>query len=379
MGSEAGARSAGDDGDAERGREVLRADVETFPLADALGAIHGAGLTGRLSFRYEEHCKAVWLKRGEVVFAISNQEADRLGDCLVRAGGLRLSQLRDAERHFRPPARFGKVLVQRGYLTPRELWNGVRHQVEEIVRSLFAYPGGEVRFATHAGEPENVVRLALETSRLVSEGLRRRAELQRFLEVLDDPRVRLVAGERFQGDLAGAEQAFADALGAGAHFDDVRVQLGLSRESAARSVQLLRLVGAVKLDHSLTYDGAERGPDLVGVARRGADRVHGLVAALAAAEGGRARVQERLAQVLDDVTAHFPALLTGLSLGAAGELDPSVLSERARQVPGDAAAMLGEALSELVSYLEFEVKNHPAISQPERVLAQLPGAREARG
>ena len=49
---------------------------------------------------------------------------DRLGDCLLRAGVLSLDQLREAERCFTPPARFGKVLVERGFLTPRELWKG---------------------------------------------------------------------------------------------------------------------------------------------------------------------------------------------------------------------------------------------------------------
>ena len=63
--------------------------------------------------------------------------------------------------------------VERGFLTPRELWTGVKYQVEEIVRSLFSYPAGELLFWEGEIQPDNVVRLSLDTSRLISEGLDR--------------------------------------------------------------------------------------------------------------------------------------------------------------------------------------------------------------
>ena len=107
-----------------------------------LDALHAAERSGLLQYAHRDHGKWIYLHRGEVVFAASNQRVDRLGECLLRAGVLTLEQLREAERRFTPPARFGKVLVEHGFLTPRELWNGVKYQVEEIVRSLFAMPAG---------------------------------------------------------------------------------------------------------------------------------------------------------------------------------------------------------------------------------------------
>ena len=118
---------------------VLTAEVRAFPLADVLSVIHGATKSGFLYFCRDDHRKAVYLHRGEVVFAASNQIVDRLGECLLRSGTLTLEQLRDVERCWSPPERFGKVLVRRGILTPRGLWNGVKKQTEEIVRSLFSY------------------------------------------------------------------------------------------------------------------------------------------------------------------------------------------------------------------------------------------------
>ena len=106
------------------------------------------------------------MSRGEVVFAASNQRIDRLGHSLVRAGALSLEQLRDAERGYRRGERFGKALVERGLLTPRELWSGLQRQVEEIVRSLFSYRAGLVYFWDGDVQPDNVVRLELPTQRI---------------------------------------------------------------------------------------------------------------------------------------------------------------------------------------------------------------------
>ncbi len=119
-------------------------DVRAFQLPEVFGWIHAAGKSGLLLFADEEHAKTVWLHRGEVVFAASNQRIDRLGHSLVRAGALTLEQLRDAERGYRRGERFGKALVERGMLTPRELWAGLQRQVEEIVRSLFSHSSGLV-------------------------------------------------------------------------------------------------------------------------------------------------------------------------------------------------------------------------------------------
>lgn len=366
---------------------ALRADVGLLPLAELLRAIHAAGASGYLHFAYREHEKAVYVQRGEVVFATSNQRVDRLGECLLRAGVLRLEELREAERAFAPPARFGKALVERGLLTPRELWNGVQYQVEEIVRSLFAYPAGVLRFWEGDFHPDNVVRLSLETGRLVAEGGQRREELRKFLAVLEDPRVRLATAEGFRGELAGAERELAEAIGAGRSFPDLCEALELTPESTARSVQLLRLVGAVQLVRRSEEGGSEgraafataSSAESEGLRESAAARVK-LIAELAGeiarAEGSRA-VEGRLARVLDEAARRYPVLLDGIALAPGAALDADRLVERAETLPGDRDAALSGALGELVAYLEFELVNHPAVREADAVLARLEPLRRA--
>src|SRR4030095_2182753 len=93
----------------KRGKPVLRAELSTLSLAALLDALHAAERSGLLQYVHRDHSKWIYLNRGEVVFAASNQRVDRLGECLLRAGVLTLEQLREAERRFTPPDRFGKV------------------------------------------------------------------------------------------------------------------------------------------------------------------------------------------------------------------------------------------------------------------------------
>lgn len=361
---------------------VLSADVRAFALADLLHLLHDARKSGFLCFAHGDHAKSVFLHHGEVVFATSNQRVDRLGECLLRAGVINLEQLREAERCFEGEGRFGKVLVERGFLTPRELWNGVKYQVEETVRSLFAYTAGTVQFWEGDVQPDNVVRLSLPTARLVEEGMQRRDELLRFLAVLEDPRVRIVQVEGGDARLSGNEQALFDALSAGPRFEELCARVGIDPLTGARTVQLLRLVGSVQLTRSRDVDDVVseadlREPDEGAVRSCVADHVK-LLAELSApivALDGTGDFVQRLARVLEEARMRHPRLLEGLELGPHGELDPARLEERALRLPGQRVPAVCSALGELVAYLEFELRNHPRIPDADEFLAGLEALR----
>jgi len=357
---------------------VLIANVRAFPLADVLGLVHGEGKSGFLYFSHHDHAKAVYLHRGEVVFASSNLKVDRLGECLLRAGVITLEQLREVERLHSPPARFGLVFVERGILTPRELWHGVKYQVEEIVRSLFAYTTGTVYFWEGEVQPDNVVRLALPTRRLVAEGVQRRDELLRFLALLEDARVQLQPVEGADRNLASTERDVYESLSRHGRFTEVCRDVGLDPLSAARTVQLLRLVGAVRIART---PGDGRFVDEADLRSAGEEALRAcvsshvkllaeLVAPIVAVEG-TAPVARRLGRVLQEVGERHPDLLSGVRLGDHCTLDPEDLASRALRLPGDRRREVRAALGELVSYLEFELKHHPRITDPEPFLTEL--------
>jgi hypothetical protein len=356
---------------------VLCVDVRGFPLPDVFGWIHAAGKSGLLHFVHDEHAKSVWFHRGEVVFAASNQRIDRLGHSLLRAGAISLDEMRDAERSYRSGERLGKILVERGLLSPRELWTGLQRQVEEIVRSLFSYPTGWVCFWDGEMQPDNVVRLALPAQRLVAAGLRWRGELRRFVAALADARVRIEAVAERRESLAGTERLLFDALAEESAFGALCRRVGIDPPTCARTLQLLHRTGAIRIrraadDPDTTqrvrrHDPAERLRAHV----QDAVKLLGELAAAVSACGDGEGLRERFAGTVEEVAGRFPGLLAGVRPGRGAALDPDVLLERALALPPERHGDVREALAALADYLEFEVKNHPGIADADAVLRSV--------
>jgi hypothetical protein len=373
-------RSRGDSAALPWDRElVLSADVRAFPIADCLHLIHAAAKSGFLFFETGSHEKSVYLHRGEVVFASSNQVVDRLGECLLRNGVITLEQHREAKRAYTPSTQLGKILVERGFMTPRELWNGVKAQVEEIVRSLFSYGAGHLHFWEGEVRPDNVVRLSLPTRRLIAEGLRRRDELLKLLAWLESPRVRVRPQRDSAAELAGTERAVFEALSGTESFGELCRKVGIDPLSGARTLNHLRLKGAVTLSESdapvpEAGQGESRGRSGSEAVRACVERhlaVLGELAAPIVAVEGVEGLSLRLGKVIEEAAPRFPELLSDLEVGPGGVPDPAVVVERALRFPGDREREVSLAFGELLSYLEFELVNHPKIDDPDVFLEAI--------
>jgi len=358
---------------------VLNADVRAFAIADCLHMIHSAAKSGFLFFENGSHEKAVYLHRGEVVFASSNQVVDRLGECLLRAGIISLDQHREAKRAYNPSTQLGKILVERGFITPRELWNGVKAQVEEIVRSLFSYGAGSLHFWEGEVRPDNVVRLSLPTKRLIAEGLRRRDELLKLLAWLESPRVRVRPNRDSGMELVGTERAVFDSLSETDRFDEVCRKVGIDPLSGARALNHLRLIGAVTLNEGVALE--EEVSD--GEGGRAGDEssvricveqhlavLSELVAPIVAVEGPEG-LRQRLGKVVEEASPRFPELFAALEVGPGGIPDPARVIDRALRFPGDREREVSLAFGELLSYVEFELVNHPKIDEPDLFLEAI--------
>jgi hypothetical protein len=361
---------------------VLTADVRAFALADMLSLIHAAGKSGFLLFCHDGHEKSVFLHRGEVVFAASNQKSDRLGESLLRSGGISLERLQEADRRWSPSSRFGKVLVELGVLTPRDLWNAVKAQVEEIVRSLLTYTAGSVHFWEGEVQPDNIVRLALPTRRLIAEGLRRRDELFKLLALLEDARTRLTPVAGLPAKLSAGERAFMDAVAEEGRFAPACRRAGIDPLSGARTLRLLKMTGSIRIDRdeaagSAAGEGEHDGGDDDRVRECVYDHAK-LIAELAAplvALDGAPALAERVARVLDEAAARHAELLFGIGVRTGGLLDPEDLLVRALRLTGDRVGAVREGLGEIVSYLEFELNNHPRIEDPTLFLEAVESLR----
>jgi hypothetical protein len=225
------------------------------------------------------------------------------------------------------------------------------------------------------------VRLALPTKRLIAEGLSQRDVLLRFLAQLEDPAMRLRPVEGAARRLGGTERSILEALVEDPSFSSMCRRVGIDPLSGARTVRLLRET------KNLTIERADSSAHLQSETAGSADqerlrecvRAHvALLAELAtpiiAIEGVDA-LRARLAQVAEESASRHP-LLAGLDFQG-GVLDPGLICERALRFPGDRRRAVRAALGELVSYLEFELLNHPRIEDAQGYLEDLDKLRSA--
>jgi hypothetical protein len=81
--------------------------------------------------------KKIYIDHGRIVFALSGDPDDRLGDLLLRDGLITLDQFDAALAQLSSGKRLGTILVAAGHLSPDNLVRGVLNQVKGIVLALF--------------------------------------------------------------------------------------------------------------------------------------------------------------------------------------------------------------------------------------------------
>ncbi len=344
--------------------QTLSVEVSSFPIPLLLGLIHGAGRSGSLRFQHASLEKVVYLNRGEVVFAASNLASDGLAASLLRAGWLDGSQISQAEHRQRAGARFGKIVVELGYLTPGQLWAGIERQVEEIVRSLFLHPSGRIQFWEGEAASANVVQLGLSTQRLIEEGLLVRQDWLGFKARLENEtaRVALTGVPRIRS--SAEEEIVCKALAHETAFSGIVRRCGLDPISVARVIYCLQAAGRVTVDCRGGSESPPRKTPKDDAVRREVALhlrlIEELTAPLIAFDGPKA-VAQRLNQVVEENALHGFALFDTVRFDERATLHPTEVEESALRLTGDRSRAVGEALGELICWLEFELKNHPRI------------------
>lgn len=142
-------------------------NLSDISLADLLRELEQQQLTGTLAVRQKGEEKTVYLRDGNIVFASSNQDSDRLGMFLVRQGTISPTHHEAATKVLKTSRkRFGAILVELGFLTPKQLYDAVKQQVREIVISMFRWDEGDYQF-TAGSLPMRAIPLSLDHAELI--------------------------------------------------------------------------------------------------------------------------------------------------------------------------------------------------------------------
>lgn len=152
----------------------LKGNLINFKYVDLLLGLQRGTKTGTLEVVSGITVKKIFIKNGDMVFAGSNLADDRLSERLIKKGIISLEQLNLAiHRQPETGEKLGKILVDMSCLTPRELYQEVRNQVDDIILSIFSLEEGEFEFREGSLPDENLVTLRISAANIIYRGIKR--------------------------------------------------------------------------------------------------------------------------------------------------------------------------------------------------------------
>ncbi|HEX9735124.1 MAG TPA: DUF4388 domain-containing protein [Thermoanaerobaculia bacterium] len=149
---------------------------ETF-LTDTFAVIFQHNVPGIMEISRDDCWKRIYVHGGNVVHAISSDRADRLGSHLYRSGLLTRDDLLETVRERdHSDKRHGQLLIEKGLLSPKELYEAIRGQMESIVWSVFSWQKGQVTFKIGELDGAGKIRIHLPMRQVIVRGIKEVAD-----------------------------------------------------------------------------------------------------------------------------------------------------------------------------------------------------------
>jgi Domain of unknown function (DUF4388) len=151
-----------------------RGDLAQTALPEILTTIDRFQVPGVIEAVREGVSKKVYIKEGNVVHASSSDREDSLGHFLQRTGILAPEVFAEtmAERE-RTNRRYGHLLIEKGILSPGEIYRAIRQQIEAVVWSLFYWQDGGVLFSIGDFREPDAIKVQLPMRQVILQGIKR--------------------------------------------------------------------------------------------------------------------------------------------------------------------------------------------------------------
>jgi curved DNA-binding protein CbpA len=146
-------------------------NVREKTFAELVRTLYRERRSGTLSMNGGE--RDIFFKNGAIVFSVSRDPANRLGEFLIRKQLITREQLEEALRQVRHGQRLGQVLVALSYLTSDQLLRAASEQILSNIYPVFAWKEGEYVFHPDAPPVDEDLELNFSTANIIMEGVRR--------------------------------------------------------------------------------------------------------------------------------------------------------------------------------------------------------------
>ena len=151
----------------------LSGEIKDMTVPWLLQDLRTGKKTGTAVMTRDQEVKKIYLQEGDILFASSNLDEDRLGEFLLRTGKITKDQFDKAsEIVIKTRKKLGAVLFELGALTAHALVAEVKLQVKEIILKVFSWRSGTYLFDTAPLTTTEIIPLRISTGDLIIEAIR---------------------------------------------------------------------------------------------------------------------------------------------------------------------------------------------------------------
>ena len=153
---------------------ALKGNIETFYLSSILQLLAQDKKTGILTIAEQDRIVRVYIKSGNIVYAVGTQKEVRLGYLLRTKGIISAEELQKAlglakQRN----EKLGKILVEKGYISVETLKKFIHQQVRDILYDLFLWKQGDFEYVDQDFNLDQEFVTELNHMEVILEGTRR--------------------------------------------------------------------------------------------------------------------------------------------------------------------------------------------------------------
>ncbi|MFN2530536.1 MAG: DUF4388 domain-containing protein [Pyrinomonadaceae bacterium] len=168
---------------------AIQGTLKTMNLTDLLQFLAAGRKTGTLKFDSARITKQVYFENGMIVGSKSNDPREYLGQVLLHYGKVDEIQLQAArERQRTSGQRLGEVLVELGFTSEDDVLAILKTRTLDAIYDLFMWTEGEFEFYDEEPLPADLVRIEVEPTTVIMEGIYRIDELTRYHSLLPSER-----------------------------------------------------------------------------------------------------------------------------------------------------------------------------------------------
>ncbi len=151
----------------------FKGNLKDFRLADILIGFQRNTRTGIFQIKSNSIIKKVFIKNGDIIFAVSDNNDKEIGEILLKDGKITLEEyIKASYLSIKTGERIEKYLVKLGYLTPEELSHAIKHQVEEFILNLFTIEEGQFEFHEGPFPEEEEMNLRFSVASVIYKGIK---------------------------------------------------------------------------------------------------------------------------------------------------------------------------------------------------------------